>query len=123
MAEDDLAVIGPDLEMAHPGTLVDQADQLIGGGPAGLRRLQVQRTAQLQAVALGAPGEPELVILPVAGQRKGQIALVGAVERQVFGHQDVFHDLQRIVGNIDFFGPYNVHQALSGRDSRPVIGR
>ena len=123
MAEDDLAILGPYLEMAHPGPLVDQADQLIGRGTAGPGRLQVQGAAQLKAVALGPPGEPQLVILPVSGKRKGQIAFVGPVERQVFGHQHVFHDIQGIVGHIDLFGPYNVHQALSGRDSRPVVRR
>ena len=51
-----------------------------------------------------------------------EIAFVGPVERQVFGHQHMFHYIERIVGHIDLFGPCNVHQAVSGRDSHPVVG-
>src|SRR5690606_40994689 len=36
VAEDDLAVLGPHLEMPHPGALVDQPDQLVRRGPLGL---------------------------------------------------------------------------------------
>jgi hypothetical protein len=85
-------------------------NQFIGGAAAGLGGAQIERAAQLQAVALGTPGEPQLIVLPVAGQGEGQVAVVRAVERQVFGIQDMFDYVQRIVGNVDFLWPHGVHQ-------------
>jgi hypothetical protein len=66
-----------------------------------LGRGQVHRQAQLQAVGFRPPGEPQFVVLPVAGQGEGEIAVFGAFEWQVFRGQDVFDHVQRIVRQHD----------------------
>ncbi|MNR28944.1 hypothetical protein D3C85_1462940 [compost metagenome] len=127
MTEDDLALVRPDLEMPQPGALVDHRHQFIGGGAARLHDPQIQGAAQLKAVALGTPGEPQLIVLPVAGQGEGEVAVVRAVERQVLRVEDMLHDIQGVVGNVDLFGSGCIHQGftflLEGRDSRPANER
>jgi len=113
VAEDDLALVRPDLEMAQPGALIDHGDQFIGRCAARLGHAKVQRQTQLKAVALGPPGEPQFIVLPVAGQGEGQIALVRAVERQILRRQDVFDHIQRIKGQVDLFGSHSIHQAFN----------
>uniref|UniRef100_A0A0N4ZKZ3 ABC transporter ATP-binding protein n=1 Tax=Parastrongyloides trichosuri TaxID=131310 RepID=A0A0N4ZKZ3_PARTI len=113
VTEDDLALVRPDLEMAQPGALIDHRHQFIGRRAPRLGHPQVQRQAQLKAVPLGPPGEPQLIVLPVAGQGEGQIALVRAVERQVLRRQDVFDHIQRIKGQVDLFGSHSIHQAFN----------
>ena len=58
---------------------------------------------------------------------EGQVAVVRAVERQVLRVEDVLHDIQGVVGNVDLFGSGCIHQGftflLRGRDSRPANER
>ena len=111
MAEHHLAVLRPHLEVAEPGALVDQRQQLERLAALALGRAQVERAAQLQAVALRPPGEPEFVILPVAGQGEGQVPVVGAVEGEVLGQEHVLDHVERVGGQkvAVFFGCGVVH--------------
>jgi hypothetical protein len=100
VAIDDLAVLRPNLEVAEPDARRDSPEHFPGGRAQFGRQLQVHRQAQLQAVALGPPGEPQLVVLPVAGQGEGQVAVLGAVEGQVLGGQDVLDHVERIEADV-----------------------
>ena len=79
-----LAVLRPHLEVAKPDPLVDHRKPVRRRRSArlDLAIAQVERQAKLQAIRLRPPSEPQLVILPVAGQGEGQIAVLGAVERR-----------------------------------------
>src|SRR5258707_830239 len=100
VTEDHLAVF-PELEVAEPDARVHLGDEVLGGGALGGGDGEVHREAELQAVALRPPGEPEFVVLPVAGQAEGEIAILGAVEGKVLGREHMLHDIERIGAKLD----------------------
>src|SRR6185369_9181087 len=76
-------------------------DQLMSRLALVLGDSQVHREAELQAIALRAPGEPQLVVLPVAGKAEREVAVLSTIERQVFRGQDMFDDVQGIIAQED----------------------
>jgi hypothetical protein len=84
VAENNLAVLGPDLEMPEPDPLIDQGYQLMQGRTLGLGGPQVDGTANLQAVALGAPCEPQFIVLPGPGDGKGQVSVANPIKTAGF---------------------------------------
>ena len=109
MTEDDLAFLRPDLEVAEPDALIDQRQKLMRLNALGLAGLEVEGQAQLQAVGLRPPGEPQLVVLPVAGQGEGEIPVLGAVEFQILSRQHVLNHVQRVETIFAVFGLARVH--------------
>src|SRR5205085_5005851 len=114
VAEEDEAGRGPELEMAEPKLLVDQADRLVGGGALLRRDPDVGKREELQHLVLGAPDRAQLILGPAPLEAGDDlilaVALIGPAQSAEIGLQHV----DRGAGFALEFVLVHVHEAVPG---------
>ena len=80
MAEHHQVLLPPQVEVAEPQLLVDELHQLADRGALARRRLEVERTGDMQQFDARDPGESDVVVGPFPGDEDRDLVLLGAVE-------------------------------------------
>lgn len=96
VTENDRAVVGREIEMAEPETLVDEGqEQRHFAAPFG-GRFEIERRCQLQRLRVRLPVEGDVIVAPRARDADVQLIVAGAIERPVLRADNLLDEVDGV---------------------------